>query len=56
MEVRFMVSLHSDLRSKIKREARKNEVTMNEFIVTVLEQYIAIQGAKHGKNTQGDRG
>lgn len=50
-----MVSLPKDLRTKIKREAKRNEVTMNEFVVTVLEQYIAIQGANNGKNTQGDR-
>lgn len=49
-----MVTLPEDLRSKLKREARKHEVTMNEYIVTVLEQFIAIQGVRNGKNTQGD--
>ncbi len=47
-EVKFMVSLPETLRLAIKREARRNNVTMNEFIVTVLEQFIEIQRGQRG--------
>lgn len=49
-----MLTLPEDLRSKVKREARKHDITMNAYIVTVLEQFVAIQGVRDGKNTQGD--
>lgn len=56
MEVKFMLSMPPTLRGDIKREARKHGVSMNEYIVTVLSQFIDIQrSSRNGKNTKGDR-
>lgn len=52
-EVKFLIKLPEDLRESIKREARKNGITMNEFIKTVLEQFIAIQRGNDNGNVKG---
>lgn len=44
-----MVSLPFHLRQKIKRQARKEGISMNEYIVTVLEQFVELQGVRNGK-------
>lgn len=51
-----MLSMPPVLRGDIKREARKQGISMNEYIVTVLSQFIDIQRSRNGKNTKGDRG
>lgn len=46
-----MLSMTPTLRGDIKREARKQGISMNEYIVTVLSQFIEIQrDSKNGKN------
>lgn len=56
MEVKFMLSMPPTLRGDIKREARKQGISMNEYIVTVLLQFIDIQrSSRNGKNIKGDR-
>lgn len=56
MEVKFMLSMPPTLRGDIKREARKQGISMNEYIVTVLSLFIDIQrSSRNGKNTKGDR-
>jgi len=56
MEVKFMLSMPPVLRGDIKREARKQGISMNEYIVTVLSQFIEIQRSnRNGKNIKGDR-
>lgn len=48
--VKFMLHLSFGLRNKIKRQAIKNGVSMNQYIVTVIEQYIDIEkGVENGK-------
>lgn len=49
---KFMLTLPEELRVEIKREARKNSIPMNEYIVTILAMYIDIQKEKkNGGNT-----
>ena len=56
MEAKFMLSMSPVLRGEIKREARKQGISMNEYIVTVLSQFLEIQRSnRNGKNTKGDR-
>lgn len=43
MNVKFMLQLPKPLRISIKHESRKLGITMNEYIVTVLGQFVAIQ-------------
>lgn len=51
-----MLSMPPNLRGDIKREARKQGISMNEYIVTVLSQFIEIQRSnRNGKNIKGDR-
>lgn len=51
-----MLSMPPALRGDIKREARKQGISMNEYIVTVLSQFLEIQRSnRNGKNTKGDR-
>ena len=51
-----MLSMPPTLRGNIKREARKQGISMNEYIVTVLSQFIEIQRSnRNGKNIKGDR-
>ena len=38
-----MLQLPKSLRADIKREARRQGITMNDYIVTVLTQFIEIQ-------------
>lgn len=49
MGCKFMVSLPTQLRAKIKREARRNGITMNDYIVTVLSQFMELQGERSGR-------
>lgn len=52
-----MLSMPPVLRGDIKREARKQGISMNAYIVTVLTQFIDIQrSSRNGKNIKGDRG
>lgn len=49
MSGKYLLVLPIELRGKIKQEARKHSMTMNDYIVTVLEQFMAIQaGDKNG--------
>lgn len=51
-----MLSMPPVLRGDIKREARKQGISMNEYIVTVLSQFLEIQRSnRNGKNAKGDR-
>nr|DAV86431.1 MAG TPA: putative nuclease of the RNAse H fold, HicB family [Caudoviricetes sp.] len=43
MESKFMLQLPKSLRADIKREARRQGITMNDYIVTVLTQFVDIQ-------------
>lgn len=52
MKVKFLMTLPVELRVTIKREARKHDLSMNDYMVTVLEQFIAIQGGNNGNNTK----
>lgn len=54
MVAKFLITIPSELRGKIKREARKHGITMNEYIVTVLEQFVAMQGNSNGKDVERD--
>lgn len=36
----------------IKREARKHGISMNEYIETVLTQFVDIERGRNGTNTQ----
>ena len=49
MESKFLISLSTQLRTEIKREARRNGISMNEYIAIVLEQFIAVQEEKSGR-------
>ena len=56
MVAKFMLSMPPVLRGDIKREARKQGISMNEYIVTVLSLFLEIQrSSRNGKNTKGDR-
>lgn len=56
MEAKFMLSMPPTLRGDIKREARKQGISMNEYIVIVLSQFLEIQrSSRNGKNIKGDR-
>lgn len=52
MNVKFLMTLPVELRATIKREARKHELSMNDYMVTVLEQFIAMQGKDNGNNAK----
>lgn len=52
MKVKFMLTIDSGLRTMIKREARKHGISMNEYIETVLTQFVAIERGRNGTNTQ----
>lgn len=43
MSSKYLLVLPTELRGKIKQEARKHDITMNDYIVTVLEQFMSIQ-------------
>ena len=56
MVAKFMLSMPPVLRGDIKREARKQGISMNEYIVTVLSLFLEIQrSSRNDKNTKGDR-
>lgn len=52
MKVKFMLTIDSSLRAMIKREARKHGISMNEYIETVLTQFVDIERGRNGTNTQ----
>lgn len=52
-EVKFLLKMSPALRSAIKRNARKEGVTMNEFITIILEQFVQLQGEKNGNAKRG---
>lgn len=54
MESKFLISLPTQLRAKIKREARRNGISMNEYIVTVLTQFMELQGEISGRKMAQD--
>lgn len=59
MAAAYLLKLPDNLRAEVKREARKHGITMNEYITTVLEQFIAIQRGKNGsviENTERSGG
>lgn len=47
-----MLQLPRELRGNIKREARRQGLSMNDYIVTVLSQFLDIQKVKRGESTQ----
>lgn len=47
-----MLTIDSSLRTMIKREARKHGISMNEYIETVLTQFVNIERGRNGTNTQ----
>lgn len=47
-----MLQLPRDLRADIKREARRQGLSMNDYIVTVLSQFLEIQRGQRGKKAQ----
>jgi predicted HicB family RNase H-like nuclease len=51
MKVKFMLTIDSSLRTMIKREARKHGISMNEYIETVLTQFVDIERGRNGAST-----
>ncbi len=49
MDCKFLVSLPTSLRQQIKRQARKEGISMNEYIVTVLTQFVELQRGNSGR-------
>ena len=47
-----MLQLPRELRGNIKREARRQGLSMNDFIVTVLSQFLEIQKVRREETTQ----
>ena len=47
-----MLQLPRELRGEIKREARRHDLSMNDYIVTVLSQFLDMQKVKRGTTTQ----
>ena len=43
MKVKFLLTIDSNLRTMIKREARKHGISMNEYIETVLTQFVDME-------------
>lgn len=52
MSSKYLLVLPTELRGKIKQEARKHSITMNDYIVTVLEQFMSIQAGNKNGNTE----
>lgn len=48
MECKFLISLPHELRQQIKRQARKEGISTNEYIVTVLTQFVELQRGQNG--------
>ena len=51
MKVKFMLTIDSSLRTMIKREARKHGISMNEYIETVLTQFVNIERGRNDAST-----
>lgn len=43
MANKYLLVLPQELHKKIKQESRKHGLTINDYIVIVLEQFLAIQ-------------
>lgn len=60
MDVKFLLTIDSNLRTRIKREARKHNISMNEYIAVVLEQFVNIERGRNGasatKSIRSDQG
>lgn len=52
MDVKFLLTIDSNLRARIKREARKHNISMNEYIAVVLEQFVNIERGRNGASKQ----
>ena len=50
MDVKFLLTIDSNLRARIKREARKHNISMNEYIAVVLEQFVNIERGRNGSS------
>ena len=47
-KVKFLLTISPSLRQKVKRMAKRHDVSMNEFIVTVVQEFIALQEKSRG--------
>lgn len=56
MGVKFLLTIDSNLRARIKREARRHNISMNEYIAVVLEQFVNIKRERNGASKQEPRG
>lgn len=56
MDVKFLLTIDSNLRARIKREARKHNISMNEYIAVVLEQFVNIERGRNGASKQKPSG
>lgn len=56
MDVKFLLTIDSNLRARIKREARKHNISMNEYIAVVLEQFVNIERVRNGASKQKSGG
>lgn len=56
MDVKFLLTIDSNLRARIKREARKHNISMNEYIAVVLEQFVNIERVRNGESKQKPSG
>lgn len=56
MDVKFLLTIDSNLRARIKREARKHNISMNEYIAVVLEQFVNIERGRNGSSTTKSSG
>ena len=56
MDVKFLLTIDSNLRARIKREARKHNISMNEYIAVVLEQIVNIERGRNGSSATKSSG
>ena len=54
--MKFLLTIDSNLRARIKREARKHNISMNEYIAVVLEQFVNIERGRNGASKQEPSG
>lgn len=52
-DVKFMLSMPSELRVAIKREAYREGITMNEYICAVMDQFIKIKEGERKNVIEG---
>lgn len=41
--VKFLLTMDYELRKKVKRMSKRHDVSMNEFITTVVREFISLQ-------------